>query len=686
MTLLLTNTKNLDQKDELAIYNQLQDPIDGYPISKNASSVWMGQRRMVTDQNGSLRELQEIKTSLSKEEFEKQAPSLGLNIKPPEQGEPYSYLDALKEGPTKLFWKLWVDIKYNVIEPIIETVSEPFDSHFRIKGTMSQHRVHFVGDARRETAVVDETIEETKEWTIYGSDPKEVKIVKPLMGAVKPYLQIIKYDKNQKRDIDLAYYFRPINITWSDEQLDKISTFTMLCAYRPEFLKLNPGLEIVPLIGTHDNGRLSLGSFFFKKIKVSMAAGNMTCELVFTAMNYGSAVANNVITKKDVLKYKSYEAFLKEGAKRLGFKLQISKDVIGLENPPYNLPEERQYTFLILLNKICSENNWIFYIRKKTIEIQNLAQSKVKRKYRTNISTALSFVMENDPTNSFKEVQVYCYNPSVGFKSAVHESKENIVGRAVSENKQAQESGNVFVTIRNDIKTRSKADQAARILLKRLNSSEVKATLTLPNCIIFAGHDIEIIQDLRGFETQLDPFEFYIKRAHHTIGVSGWKSELELVKVNIDNKADQINQLQAVRKLRRQWHQHVRKFRKIVYDDKEIKKFVVKFVDLYKDKNNGVEPTLKDFLDAFVFPKKLTHPKYQSDIDNTLDKALQQLRKDGEKIQKSLKDYQYSLQALGETPPSGYEQEFWSRLPKTANQLVFQEAGSIEEKLKEDGS
>lgn len=583
-------------------------------------------------------EVLNVVTTYSPAVFEEAANLAGLAVK--KVGSMFLFIGS--NSPLLKGWAITSKLNVDFVDFIDDTIDYFKSGSSKPKPTDFK-QAEKEKDPADETVALDKKIQKeeeedakisitTTDWTVGNDASKQILKVRPKMGLVRPYFQLIYFDEEKKRDIDISWYFRPISISWSDEQTDRVNTFTITCAYRPEFMELTSGCEIVPLIGTHEGKMLSLGSFFLKKVRVSMNSGSLVADILFTAINFANPEANTTYKSDDLANNRvgTYKSFLSAAAERFGMKLVVDKNVTALDKPPLNLPQEQKMTFLMLLSKICKDNALNFFIRKKQIIIQSQAYSKVTYQYEVNLSVATSFEMERDPSSKVKEVHVYMFNPTLHYGKKVKQKKEDFmvkVERVKKPNRSGRtedNEGGIHVSIRNDIKTKSEAEHHGRMLLSKLNSGEYKGSITIPNCILFCGHDITVIQDVKGFRIQPYPVSFHIKRVNTTIGVNGWSCELELVNLDVGNREEEIAKLGAVTTILGEWRAVVKRFKSITHDPQAIMKFVEDYKVLRQNSGSTEKITLKDFRETFIAKRVYIDPRYKK-VDNIMAAALRDL-------------------------------------------------------------
>lgn len=375
-----------------------------------------------------------------------------------------------------------------------------------------------------------EQIKRQHDFRITPGD-KKLKFIRPLQGVVTPYIKIGHLTSDGK-PVDLCFYLQLVSISWDDTDSKYISSFTMTCVYKPELMRMEIGFEILPFIGTHYRHKLSLGEFHLARRERQKTPASDLVTLVFSAINYKNAVGTSPVPQGQEETIKTYRDALETYAKILEYELDVS-NATRLDEP-YDITPWLSKTGspLHIMAHIVRHLNLTMTIAKKTIIIQDLASTKNRIRYFVELADANSFFMRENLQDSYDQARIVS-----DLATPLDPEKNLIEGMAKlpDKDKDTPRLGRTITRYRH-VTSKEEAEKQARILLTQVNSSVTSCTLSLPNTLVFAGHDIIIDNRTGEFEDETPLKSFRIRRAHHVIDAGHWECTLELDEIQIDDQ------------------------------------------------------------------------------------------------------------------------------------------------------
>lgn len=565
------------------------------------------------------------------------------------------FLEPIQNGKKTLFPDIQVLIKDAVKNPIAHKIP------FITIGAQQAYQAGIIGHSTNDTTEKKDPPKEDDEQpkaekiqlktyptTDYNVNLKEkTKIIRPLGGIVTPRFKLLYFNKvgGETHLADLSFYLRIISISWLDADEANIPSITVTCAYHPHILHFDIGTKVVPLIGTHEGTMVSLGVFYLNKVGKTFTHGSFIARLGFAALDFKNSYPNTPTPKaKHTPKKATYMDELKKFEQTMKFKLDIedAKEKLNQENI-LNI-DNNTTTPLHRISQIVKELELSLTIKNKTLIIRDKASDKKRISYQVNVGVASHFDVSYELSNAFHTVQV--------ISSKLTKDKKEIIGIAHAKGIDTVDQNKVM-TIYEEVKNKEEATKLAKAILNRVNTSIVSCTMTIPNCILFAGHNLTVDQNLPGVSYGEYPLHLRITKAQHDISATGWTCALTLQSVQLDYDTERYQKAQKIRGIKDEFYDLVKKFQSINENQDRLKSYL-KAIDKkspkfqnHKDRGQFIYNWLyRSYIHYRLYPDR-NHSGIMAD---DFIKSKKEFEKKAAEIDKKLKDLGDSLATSGLDP------------------------------------
>lgn len=538
-----------------------------------------------------------------------------------------------------------------------------------------------------------EALRRLTDFSVSLPEKKKKKPLVPLMGVVTPlvkigyYNEIVKGNPKKSKLVDLSYYLRVISVSWEDTDTTWVSTFTITCAYHPHTMMLPAGMTIFPQVGTQEGKLLSLGAFYLAKTRKEITSANSSITLVFTAVNYGKPRANTPQPPDQCIKVTTYKEVIERVAKVMGSKVDVSNvQPASILEKEYTEAEVETLTDLSVLDRIAKRLNLALMFRKNTIIFEDYASAKKKVEYVFDLSYATSFQMDFEHLNQYTSAQVISSSPQKSDKKQKDPKKiKPIMGIAGTKDKSGNASGRVF-TRYLDVKTKEEATREAQNLLIRVNRHSSNCRLTIPNCFIFAGHNILINQSvlsqvaLSSESGGEPPVEFRIRHATHEVSNKKWEVVLDLETIILDDQTKAYQDREAFVKIQTEISKLIVNFEKVAHNKATVEKYAKKFIKNLKDA--GKESDDGSVLTSLALIQQIAKQAFSETYEtknnpngNTLQQALKTFKEGMATQEKELNKLGTTLETIGR-PTSKYVKKALEYFAEVATKMVTPQSDS----------
>lgn len=275
---------------------------------------------------------------------------------------------------------------------------------------------------------------------------------------------------------------------------------------------------------------LNCGRFFVDSIRASGSSSGRQCEIKAV-----SIPLNKPIRKK--LKSKSWEEqTLKEIAQAIakahGMKFLFDCE----ENPNFDRQDQSKESDLKFLSRLCEDSGLSLKVTDEKIVIFDQAFYEKKKPVKTltlGESDILSWDFESQQSETYKSCTVSYRDPKKKDSPAYNDKDLKELYKTNSAvltytfvDDDADENGQEY-TLKKRAKSIDEAKRLAKAKLRQLNRRRVTGSMSVVGDVsLVAG----VVVECKGFGKFSG--NFYIESASHSVGSSGFVSNLSLVRVN----------------------------------------------------------------------------------------------------------------------------------------------------------